>query len=181
MGSGVLIKEDLEKYGVENFSKEILFEASSSEEMFEKERELIELHQPELNIHPGGCGGWEYINYNNLKHKFSSNHYKKIGKNGGFSTQDKIRNNPNYAYLKQYYFKKGNSLSATAFKGKKHTEETKRKIGEANSIHQRGENNHQYGTMWITNGSKNKKIQKDQEIPDGWRKGRTIKKSSKGT
>lgn len=32
--------------------------------------------------------------------------------------------------------------------------------------------NSQYGTMWITNGTKNKKIKKDDVIPEGWYKGR---------
>ena len=32
--------------------------------------------------------------------------------------------------------------------------------------------NSQYGTMWITNGTENKKIKKDEPIPEGWNKGR---------
>lgn len=58
--------------------------------------------------------------------------------------------------------------------GKKHKEETKRKIGEKNSILQSGEKNSQYGTMWITNGSENKKIKSIALIPDGWYKGRVM-------
>ena len=38
-----------------------------------------------------------------------------------------------------------------------------------------GYKNSQYGTMWITNGIQNKKIKKDQIIPEGWRKGRNCK------
>ena len=38
--------------------------------------------------------------------------------------------------------------------------------------HQRGSKNSQYGTMWITNGIQNKKIKKEQNIPQGWKKGR---------
>ena len=38
----------------------------------------------------------------------------------------------------------------------------------------RGKNNSQYGTMWICNLElkENKKISKEEEIPDGWIKGR---------
>lgn len=61
--------------------------------------------------------------------------------------------------------------------GRKHKEETKRKIGEANSIKQKGEHNSQYGTMWITNGVENKKIKKDETIPEGWSKGRIQNKN----
>ena len=37
-----------------------------------------------------------------------------------------------------------------------------------------GEANSQYGTMWITNGTENKKIKKENVIPEGWYKGRIL-------
>lgn len=43
------------------------------------------------------------------------------------------------------------------------------------SVVQSGAGNSQFGTMWITNGSANKKINRDTTIPDGWSKGRTVK------
>jgi hypothetical protein len=43
--------------------------------------------------------------------------------------------------------------------------------------HQRGPKNSQYGTMWITNGTENKKIKVVDIIPEGWYKGRVIKNS----
>lgn len=39
---------------------------------------------------------------------------------------------------------------------------------------QKGDKNSQYGTSWITNGNDNKKIVKNEKIPDGWKLGRTI-------
>lgn len=39
------------------------------------------------------------------------------------------------------------------------------------------ENTSQFGTMWITNGIESRKIGKDDIIPEGWRKGRVIKKT----
>jgi hypothetical protein len=41
--------------------------------------------------------------------------------------------------------------------------------------HQRGETNSQYGTMWITNGETNKKIKKNEPIPEGYFPGRKLK------
>ena len=54
-----------------------------------------------------------------------------------------------------------------------------KKMGEKNSIHQKGNGNSQYGTMWITNGTENKKMKKVDPVPDGWYKGRRIKQVNK--
>ena len=55
--------------------------------------------------------------------------------------------------------------------GLERSEESKQKMSLAGS----GSNNSQYSTMWITNGEKNKKIKKQNDlIPEGWYKGRTI-------
>jgi hypothetical protein len=61
---------------------------------------------------------------------------------------------------------------------KKHTIETKEKIGLKNSILQKGEKNSQFGSCWITKENKNKKIKKEElenYLSNGWEKGRFIK------
>ena len=60
MGSGVYLRRAQKKYGMESFIKEILIECSSAEEMWSKERELVELHEMSYNLMQGGHGGWEY-------------------------------------------------------------------------------------------------------------------------
>lgn len=60
--------------------------------------------------------------------------------------------------------------------GRKHTEEAKRKIGEANKSLV-GEKNPSYGTCWITNNIINKNIKKEEldnylKLNEGWKKGR---------
>lgn len=65
--------------------------------------------------------------------------------------------------------------------GKKHTENTKQKISETskNKGLQKGSANSQFGTMWVNNGSTNKKIDKnefDHYARSGWKKGRLISK-----
>lgn len=66
MGSGVLLKKAQRKYGIENFSKEILKYYLSETEMYNDEKNLIENFKPEYNLHEGGSGGWKYVNENGL-------------------------------------------------------------------------------------------------------------------
>ena len=40
--------------------------------------------------------------------------------------------------------------------------------------HSQGEKNSQYGTMWITNGTENKKLKKESPMPEGYKRGRTL-------
>lgn len=66
-GSGKLILQDIDKYGIENFSNEILFEASSKEELDEKEKYYIAVYREVYgenlyNIALGGDGGDTYSN-----------------------------------------------------------------------------------------------------------------------
>jgi hypothetical protein len=69
--------------------------------------------------------------------------------------------------------KKHFEINGHHWKGRSHSDETKLKISKKSSVHQKGQGNSQYGTMWITNGNENKKIKKDVDIiPDGWYKGR---------
>jgi hypothetical protein len=70
MGSGKLIKRAIKKYSIENFTKEILFELNSKEELDLKEKELITtefcLLDNTYNICEGGFGGgFRYFNSNN--------------------------------------------------------------------------------------------------------------------
>jgi hypothetical protein len=56
------------------------------------------------------------------------------------------------------------------------SDDLKSKIGAANSILQAGSGNSQFGTIWITDGSQNKKVKRDTDIPEGWYKGRSVVK-----
>jgi len=50
----------------------------------------------------------------------------------------------------------------------------KRKATMKSINHSKGINNSQFGTIWITNGTENKKIKKTDLIPEGYQKGRRI-------
>lgn len=78
---------------------------------------------------------------------------------------------------------KTGELIYTCF-GRKHSDETKNKIGEKNSIYQKGEGNSSFGRPWIYNEElqQNKKIsleELDQYLSRGWQKGRKLKFNKK--
>ena len=60
MGSGTLLKRAIEKYGIENFRKEILHVFSTEEEMNAKEKELVVICEQSYNLNEGGAGGFRY-------------------------------------------------------------------------------------------------------------------------
>lgn len=70
LGSGKLLVSAIEKYGRENFKKEILFVFETEEEMNVKEAELVTeefvKEDSNYNLCPGGQGGWGYVNSENL-------------------------------------------------------------------------------------------------------------------
>lgn len=67
MGSGKLIKKAIEKYGIENFEKEIIKIYDNEYDMNIAESLLIDLSDKHsYNLQPGGNGSWNYINENNL-------------------------------------------------------------------------------------------------------------------
>ena len=63
-----------------------------------------------------------------------------------------------------------------SFKGKKHTEETKKTIGDKISKAQKAEKNSQFGTCWINDPIEktNKRIKKEElkkYLQEGWKSG----------
>jgi hypothetical protein len=175
MGSGKLIKRVIEKYGLETLEKEILFEAESEEEMTDKERELVEIGSHSYNLKEGGIGGWDYVNQ-----VLSDEQRIDISRKGGQTfnismeehakrISDGLKNSPNRFNGAKAMLSKH---PRTGFGGKHHSEEAKQAIAKKASVNQRGEKNSQYGTIWITNESDNRKIKKDDPIPEGWRRGK---------
>lgn len=192
MGSGKLVTRAQKKHGLENFNKDILFIFDNEDEMNSKEAELVTedfcLREDTYNICPGGKGGWGFINKNGKRRgtevTTSIPKYKKMFLDG--SDKGRIAQKILWQLNGEWAEKRRKILSKTTgernlnlgnpFKGKFHTEETKAKIGSANSVSQLGSKNSQFGSMWITNGIENKKIKKTDTIPDNWYSGRKLKK-----
>lgn len=87
MGSGIGIKNAIKKYGIENFKKEIIAEASSSEELWELEKQIVnEEIVKDKNSYNMAYGGKHYLyglkQYD--KEKFIE-HQKQAGLKGGIA------------------------------------------------------------------------------------------------
>jgi hypothetical protein len=86
LGSGIAIKEAIQKYGRSNFEREILYVFPTREEAIIKEMEIVNeefINDPQTyNIKIGGDGGWEYVNEKlNLLPEYK-NRFKENTRNG---------------------------------------------------------------------------------------------------
>lgn len=197
MGSGVLIRLDEEKYGLENFEKTILFECSSFEEMNQKERELVNeefvKRDDTYNLAIGGQGGWCHTNemyttemhskaglkaiMNFLeKHNYSS--WKEYSALNAGKWLLELSEEEYKAYCKKISdgLKKYYETHPGVFFGKHHSEKTKQQIGEKVSKYQSGTGNSNYGKHWYYNldTKENHSYADNETIPDGWIKGRYV-------
>lgn len=178
MGSGTLLNHAIEKYGISNFDKEIVYIFDTKFEMNSKEAELVTeefcARNDTYNICVGGKGGFSYINSNGLRSPRASSM-------GGYS-----RRNYTSKQFKEYHSSESWKLNRiskiierhgkeafSTFLGKKHSDESKNKMRLSKIGKNCGKENSQFGTQWITDGIVNKKIKRIDNIPDGWYKGRT--------
>lgn len=100
---------------------------------------------------------------------------KLVGNTKGMITVKDINNNYLLIDIQDPRYLSGELVPI--WKDRKHTEETKEKIGKVNSIKQKGDKNSQFGTCWITKDNINKKIKKEElesYLSLGWFKGRII-------
>ena len=78
MGSGKYLKYAQEKYGLENFRKEILYIFDTPDKMYKKEAEIVSVdfisEENTYNLKVGGFGGWDFINSND-ELRVSKNRY----------------------------------------------------------------------------------------------------------
>lgn len=187
-GSGLLLKRSIEKFGIENFEKEIIACFDNPDSMYTMESQIVNeqfiKRTDTYNLKLGGFGGFDYINStgaNKYPRKHNKNVLSSLKKaNGVFCSLIK---DPEYKEewtnnikkgLENYYLTNPGNWS-----GKTHKQETKEKQKETfkKIEHQKGNKNSQYGTMWIYSQetNENKKILKTDSIPEGWVKGRNVK------
>lgn len=172
MGSGKVIRNAIAKYGIENFTKVILETFENAENMYAREKEVVTeefLSRDDVyNLRRGGHGGFEYI---------------KEQKLNGFcdvETAKKARDTLNNKLMQEMG---PNFLSELGRRGAKARNEyisnrrlvdeefnTRMMENSRNSIAKASIANTKL--MWITNGERSIKVDKNSDIPEGWRKGR---------
>jgi group I intron endonuclease len=189
MGSGERITRSIKKYGKENFKFEILEMLPNRDLLKKRENEIVNQILLEdtlcMNLVYGGGGGFispegvkkgrkktdeilKKLYGEDFRRIVSKNYYDNLTQTERLMLNEKIK----------IGLKKSNYDYGSTFRGRKHKEESKKIIGEKNSINQKGEKNSQYGTCWITNGIDNLKIKiNDLPLYPEWKKGRTIKKT----
>jgi hypothetical protein len=177
LGSGKLLRRAIDKYGVENFAKEILHVFDNEADMNACEAKLVTeefvLQETNYNLCAGGRGGFSYINreiWTPEQRKILASRVSDTMKLLGLKPSEKCqtakadgvqraRQEGKYKYVGKG--KLGKILS----------EETKRKMSGPRAASS-GKNNSQFGTRWITDGTSNVKIKNTDELPSGWRFGK---------
>lgn len=188
LGSGKHLKRAIKKYGRDSFEKHILYVFDTPEDMFLCEENIVTesfvKQNSNYNLTTGGRGGFEH----SLNPKFGANTFKdKANRDiARASFNRKMETDPVFREYMKDCQNRGSKKGVEArqklypqgtFKGKKHSNETKRKIGIANKIRQSGKNNNQYGKRWIHNliEKRSTRIGKHDSLPEGWSEGRKIK------
>ena len=126
VGSGKILRHAISKYGIENFVTETLEVYDNEHHMKLAERILVVLDTMSYNLCDGGKGGFGYINQNVL----TKEQRKTNGKKGGDKPKD-YSIGGHAAFKKHGLQKSFITAGLTAFKGKKHSDETKAKMRAA--------------------------------------------------
>ena len=195
-GSGKHLKRAQEKYGLENFTKTILFYLQNEDEMNLLEKMVVTKEfcdrDDTYNLNVGGDGGWDYVN---LSCDYGAGSQKRQAAAQKISNFWDIPENSEHLseLISSALKKKISDMSpeeresmrqrnsdaakksgfSKAFLGKHHSDETKQRISQAKQQNPTTrEKNGAYGKHWyydpLTNQSK---LFNSDEIPDGWLKG----------
>ena len=182
MGSGKYLNHAIQKYGIENFTKEILFVFDNPKDMYDKEAEIVNddflAEENTYNLKRGGFGGFDYINSYGLTARIPWTDAARVK---AMESRALITSDEWSTIQKEKcerYSKDEKKLWTLAARDAALTNDVKekRKTTLKKINHQQGHLNSQFGTCWITNNGINKKIkytELDNFISLGWSKGRT--------
>ncbi len=200
LGSGVRLFSAIKKYGKQNFIRETLKECKTQKELDAFEQVYIKRYNSineefGYNILTGtankfGSGSPALLPDIKVKMSIAMQERLKSGwKPKHYLTEEHYK--AHSEFMKEYFkthdqHNKGKKIEKEkhAMYGKKHSLETKNKMslnhadfsGKNNPMYGIkicGDKNPAFGKKWITNGKENKYIDKDDDIPFGFRKGVT--------
>lgn len=192
MGSGKRLGYAKEKYGIENFKKEILSIHETPEEMFTEESKIVNeefLKRNDIyNLTVGGKGGWFIVQQtrcNLTSQKFLD--YKESGRLrenaikalkstwtaelASAKSKENWKNNREFMLI----ISDNGRKAAQSTEAKEKRRQTFKEIG-----HQQGEKNAHFGTMWMYHDDLkvSKRFKKDcieSQLSLGWKVGRKMK------
>ena len=162
----------MRKHGKVNFTREILEFCEDRIELSDRECEIVSLNEISkvdcMNMRVGGTGGASKAGNDAYLYRLHNDDEfrKMITEKAKANTIRLIKEGKLKPWTKDNYYD---------WNGKKHSDETKKKMSEDKKGTGMGESNSQYGTCWITRNGENKKINKellDTYIIDGWIKGK---------
>ena len=157
LGSGKRLWYSIKKYGKENHKKEILEFCKDRNELIKREEEIVNedfiRNEMCMNLMKGGKGGYHKNSWGGKQGN------SRGGKKGGKTYIAKENRKKGPIKIKEMI--KNGTFVNRRFGGKKHTDETKKRIGMKNSENHLGEKNSQYGTCWIKKNNIEIKIKKN--------------------
>lgn len=174
LGSGVLFSKAVEKYGKENFKKEVLFIFDNAEEMLLKELELAVV-DPEktYNLDRGGQQGFGSMPLDRLREVSEIGHEnfrklklenplvcRELAKNMSSGIRRRFQEDPILLEKIRSIARKNQEkgvLASMAPSARENQKEAFRK-----SKHSQEERNSQFGTCWVTMGGKPFKIRSEE-------------------
>lgn len=161
MGSGKLLHHSIKKHGSQSHKREVLFYAVDKTELADLERAIVTLdllNDPLcMNLRLGGVGGFSLECYTTRA---------KLNQDPEWSKRVKLKT----ALLHPNFWRAGQAAMALAARSPE--ARAKRAETYSKTKFQQGEKNSQFGSRWVNNGTKNKKIGKDEPLEEGWSLGR---------
>jgi hypothetical protein len=193
MGSGKIIRQAIEKYGLSNFKKEILETFNDYETALKRESEIVNEQfvsdSNTYNLKLGGSGGFDYITKNKL------NLTPEVLKKRGESIKETFKKNPRkvatfdgknhsektkkvISEKRKMFFENGGE-HPKGMLNKQHKEETKKQVSnilkiKGSMIGKKGLEHPSGGTKWYNDGLKH--LRSDKHPGEGWIEGRIFKK-----
>ena len=187
VGSGLLLQKAINKYGIENFERTILFFVNDIDSLNFAEKETVTeevVNDPmSYNLKIGGDGGWDYANkvltteerrkhvFDSLtleQRKFLSDSSKQYWNNMSDDERKAVIQKSSKA-LKEYY-----KTHTSAWLGRHHTKETKEKLSKSHIGKIDGNKNPMANRHWWkdpNDKTKSLAIKEGDPVPEGWIRG----------